>query len=52
MKHSPAPWLRFYAEIPHHLDYPDCTMYQLAAQAAQVYPARPAYEFMGAVTDF
>jgi long-chain acyl-CoA synthetase len=52
MKHSPAPWLRFYAEIPHHLDYPDCTMYQLAAQAAQAYPARPAYEFMGAVTDF
>ena len=52
MEYAPAPWLRFYAEIPHHLDYPDCTMYQLVARAAQTYPQRPAYEFMGVKTDF
>lgn len=52
MEHTPAPWLRFYAEIPHHLDYPNCTMYQLVAKAAQAYPKRPAYEFMGVQTDF
>ena len=52
MEHRSAPWLRFYGDIPHHLEYPDCTMYQLVAQTAGTYPNRPAYAFMGVRTDF
>ena len=47
-----APWLRFYDDIPHHLDYPDATLYAMVKSMAQKYPHAAAYEFMGAETDY
>ncbi|MBE6928536.1 MAG: acyl--CoA ligase [Ruminococcaceae bacterium] len=49
---STAPWLKFYGKIPHHIDYPKLTMYQLLAKTAKKFPTLPAYEFMGKKTDY
>ena len=42
-----APWLRSYGEVPHNLDYPDCSMAQLVLGAADIYPEINAYIFFG-----
>ncbi len=47
-----SPWLRFYGNMPHHIDYPDCTLSQLVLQSAKQYPKLCAYEFMGRKTSF
>ncbi len=41
------PWLAFYGEIPHTIDYPAKTMYELLRDAATGSPERTAWEFMG-----
>ena len=41
------PWLAFYGEIPHSLDYPRKTMYELVRDAAEADPTRVAWEFLG-----
>jgi len=41
------PWLKFYGDVPTSLEYPQRTMYQGLAQAAQRTPEAPAWEFMG-----
>ncbi len=43
-----APWLRFYGDMPKHLDYPRKTVYQCLAQTARAHPDAVAYEFEGA----
>ena len=52
MEANKAPWLRFYGNVPAHLDYPDRTMYQLVEAVARKYPDSPAYSFMGRKTSF
>lgn len=47
-----APWLRFYGEAPHTIDYPKKTMYQMIASTAKKFPNYTAYEFMGKKTSF
>ncbi|MBQ8827980.1 MAG: acyl--CoA ligase [Clostridia bacterium] len=47
-----APWLKFYGNIPHSLEYPDKTIYEMVEQAAEKYPDYIAYEFMGKKTNF
>jgi len=47
-----APWLRYYGDTPHTIDYPDKTMYELLKETADRYPDSVAYEFMGKKTDF
>ena len=42
-----APWLGSYGNVPHTLDYPDCSMVQLVFQAAEKYPGNVAYDFFG-----
>src|SRR5690554_6066598 len=42
-----APWLKFYKDIPHNLDYPDITIYQALQSTAKKYPNLIAYEFLG-----
>jgi len=42
-----APWLNHYGSVPHHLEYPDCTMFQQIEHTAEQYPDYIAYEFMG-----
>ncbi len=41
------PWLSFYGDIPHSLNYPDKSMYQMVHDAALNFSSRIAYEFMG-----
>ena len=47
-----APWLKYYGEVPHHLTYPQKTIYQMVKAAAERNPKLPAYEFMGKKTTF
>lgn len=42
-----APWLSSYRNVPHTLDYPDCSMFGLIEKNASEYPDNIAYEFMG-----
>ena len=47
-----APWLKFYGDMPAHLDYPEKTIYQIVRQTARSYPNNVAYEFMNKQTTF
>ena len=47
-----APWLAFRGEVPATLDYPDCSMAQAVEQAAELYPDKTAYVFMGKKTTY
>ncbi len=47
-----APWLNFFGEMPHSIDYPKLTVYQLLAKNAREYPQLPAYEFQNKVTTY
>ncbi len=47
-----APWRNFYGDMPHTIDYPKLTMYQLVAQTARHVPSLCAYEFMNRKTSF
>ena len=49
---SSAPWLKYYGNVPHHLSYPQKTIYQMVKAAAERNPKLPAYEFMGKKTTF
>ena len=49
---SAAPWLRFYGEVPHHLQYPDCSMTERIGQTVEKYPDYIAYTFMGRSTTY
>ena len=42
-----APWLKFYGDVPHTLEYPTCTMFEKVEEIAKKYPDYIAYEFMG-----
>ena len=47
-----APWLAYYGSTPARLHYPDQTMYQLVAEAANKYPRGIAYVFQGKKTTY
>ncbi len=47
-----APWLAHYGEVPHHLDYPSCSMAELVETAAKQYPEDIAYSFMGSHVNY
>lgn len=49
---SSAPWLKYYGNTPHHLQYPKKTVYQMVRAAADKFPKNIAYEFMGKQTSF
>ena len=50
---SSAPWLKYYSEkTPHHLDYPQKTIYQMVKASADKYPKNCAYEFMDKKTTY
>ena len=42
-----APWFKFYGDMPHTLNYPAKTIYELVRATALKYPNDVAYEFMG-----
>ncbi len=39
------PWLKFYGNVPHSIDYPRVTMYEALMQTVEQYPDRIAYDF-------
>jgi long-chain acyl-CoA synthetase len=41
------PWLRFYQNVPHTLDYPRITMYEAVMQTAEKNLDSLAYDFLG-----
>ena len=47
-----APWLKFYGEMPKHLDYPKLTLYQIIRETARKHPDEVAYEFMNKETTY
>ena len=49
---SSAPWLKYYGDTPHHLEYPSKTIYQMVKAAADQFPKNDAYEFMGKKTTY
>ena len=47
-----APWLASYGEVPAHLEYLDCSLYEAVERCAQRYPDYIAYVFMGKKTTY
>lgn len=47
-----APWLAFYGDVPAHLDYQDCSLYEAVERCARQYPDYTAYVFMGKKTSY
>lgn len=47
-----APWLNYYGAIPHSIDYPELTIYELIRETAYKFPSLPAYEFMNRITNY
>ena len=47
-----APWLKHYGDIPHSLDYPDCSMTELIFAAERKYPKIVAYDFFGSQKNY
>ena len=47
-----APWLAYYSDVPHHLDYPEGSLFDLINETAQRYPEHAAYSFMGNHTTY
>ena len=47
-----APWLNFYGDMPHSIDYPRTTLYEQIALTARQYPNDTAYEFFGQRTSY
>ena len=47
-----APWLKYYGDVPHTLDYPDCSMSAMIERSAEQYGDYKALYFMGRETTF
>lgn len=47
MNQNNAPWLKFYGNIPAHVDCPDTTMFKLLYETADKFPSKYAYDFLG-----
>jgi len=41
------PWLKFYGQVPHTLDYPRISMYEAVKRSAEQRPNELAYDFLG-----
>ena len=41
------PWLKFYGDVPHSIDYPRVTMYEALLKTVNRYPDSIAYDFLG-----
>ena len=44
---SDAKWLKWYGDIPHTLEYPDISLYDIIYKTSLEYPNNIAYDFMG-----
>lgn len=46
------PWHAYYGDVPHHIDYPNVTMYEALAQTAERCPEAVAYDFFGTTATY
>jgi long-chain acyl-CoA synthetase len=46
------PWLRFYGDVPHTLDYPEIGLYEALAKSAGARPERTAVDFLGSTLTY
>jgi long-chain acyl-CoA synthetase len=46
------PWLKFYGDVPHSLEYPEKTMYESVRATAERYPDYTAYDFLGTLSTY
>lgn len=44
---SDAKWFKYYGDVPHTLDYPDISMYDMVKKTKEAHPSYIAYDFMG-----
>jgi long-chain acyl-CoA synthetase len=45
--HEKKPWLKYYGDVPHTIEYPRITMYEGLARTVERSPAAIAYDFLG-----
>jgi len=46
------PWLKYYGDVPHRIDYPEVTMYEALMQTAERCPEAVAYDFFGTTATY
>ena len=46
------PWLRFYGDVPHTLDYPETGLYEALAESAAGRPKHTAVDFLGSTLTY
>ncbi len=46
------PWLKFYGDVPEHIDYPRVTMYEALMQTVDRCPDVIAYDFFGTTSTY
>jgi len=51
-KTAKTPWKDSMGNIPMHLDYPTCSMYEAVEDIAQKHPQSVAFDFMGKATTY
>ena len=47
-----TPWVKNLGDVPAHLEYPDCSLYEALEHCAEKYPNHTAYVFMGRKTTY
>ena len=52
MSETKTPWLKNYGDVPLHLDYQECSMWEAVEKIAEKYPSNTAYIFMGKKTTY
>ncbi|MHA1746337.1 MAG: AMP-binding protein, partial [Promethearchaeota archaeon] len=46
------PWLKFYGDYPHTIDYPKVTLYEALMQTSVKFPQNIAWDFMGSKSTY
>ena len=49
---DPPRWLAEYGEVPHHLAYPECSLYDAIMATVRRVPDAVAYDFLGATATY
>ena len=52
MSETKTPWLKNYGDVPFHLQYQECSMWQAIEKIVEKYPNYTAYIFMGKKTTY
>ncbi len=52
MENSARPWLKYYGNVPHTLDYPRTTLYETVAATARRREKATAYDFLGFTANY